>query len=203
MKPGPVLKKAAAGVLVIAGGLLAGFAARTARGGEVTAASVRNTWAANTIQHSDAAYDRATVRFAGRLGPGVMEAVRPLGWQSTVLVVLRGDDVRACEDLGRQLRELRRAVPDADGRGMAVLVDPAGEADLRLFLARERLPRVRVVTADPAGLLADGTAVATPAALVADGDGRVRAGVSHSTRFKNVRSRSFAQELPLAEPGSR
>ena len=155
-----------------------------------------------TAEYNEAAYDRATVRFTGRLGPRALAGVRGLALQSTVLVVLRGTDVARCEDLGRQLRELYRAVADRPGWGLAVMIDPAGEPELRRFLSRERIPAVPVIAADPAALLADGTNVATPAALVARRDGEIRAGVSHPSRFKNMRGRSFAQELPLSDPGS-
>jgi hypothetical protein len=83
-----------------------------------------------------------------------------------------------------------------------VLVDSAGEPALRRFLSRERIPEIPVLVADPARLVAGGAKVATPAALITDHGGRIRAGVSHPSRFKNMRARSFAQELPLSDPGS-
>jgi hypothetical protein len=197
-----LLRKGLAAVLVVACGLLAGFAARVARDGLAQTESTPPEWTAAAETHNEAAYDRATVRFTGRLGPEVLAETRGLSFQSTVLVVLRGPDVAACEDLGRQLRELSRAAADRPGRGIAILIDPAGEAGLRRFLARERIPGMPLIVTDPARLLADGRKVATPAALVADGSGRIWAGVSHTSRFKGVRGRSFSQELPLREPGS-
>ena len=188
------------GVLVVGCALLAGSAAGVARG--KPAESVQNTWADFDRQHSDASYDQATVRFTGRLAEPVLAKTGALSSGTAVLVALRAADVAGCEDLGRQLRDLYRAVPEGEGWGMAILVDPAGEAELRAFLAREHIPSIPVITADPAALLAGGTKVATPAALVVDRDGRVRAGVSHPERFKNVRGRSFAQELPLNDTGS-
>lgn len=190
------------GVAIAGGGLLVGAAANLARGDAAEPPSAEETWARSAREHSEAAYEQATVRFGGRLGPQARQAARSLSLESAVLVVLRGPDVANCEDLGRQLRELRRAVPEGPGWGMAVLVNPAGEADVRRFLAKERLSSIAILTADPATLLEDGGAVATPAALVANSDGVIRAGVSHPTRIKNLRGRSFAQELPLREPGS-
>lgn len=147
--------------------------------------------------HSEEAYERATVRFTGQLGPGIL----PSAADSTVLIVVRGTDTETCEDLGRQLRDLHRAVPDVPGWNVAILVDAEGEEALRTFLARERLPEMPIVIGEPGAFLADGRNVGTPAVLVADRSGGIRAGVSHPSRFKNVRGRSFAEELQLIEPG--
>jgi hypothetical protein len=193
-------KKGLMGAVVVGGGLATGTAVSLARGG--AGEEARETLPLAPQEHSAAAYDRATARFTGRLGPRVLAAAEELSSRSTVLVVVRGADVKTCEDLGRQLRELHRAVPAGGEWGMALLVDSAGEAELRGFLAREHITRLPVLVADPAGLLEGGAKVATPAALVVGRDGQVRAGVSHPSRFKNVRGRSFAQELPLSDPGA-
>lgn len=147
--------------------------------------------------HSDEAYERATVRFTGQLGPGIL----PSAADSTVLIVVQGTDTQTCEDLGRQLRDLHRAVPDVPGWNLAILVDAEGEEALRTFLARERLPEMPIVVGDPGAFLADGRNLGTPAVVVADRNGGIRAGVAHPSRFKNVRGRSFAEELQLIEPG--
>lgn len=192
-----LVKKTAGAVLVMACGVLAGTAARHVSGDASVTRRAREGWATSARLHSVAAYDHATGRVTGRLGSRALVAVRDLSFRSTVLVALRGADVATCEDLGRQLRELRRAVPREAGWGMAILIDPAGQTKLRQFLAREHIPAVPVIIADPSRLLAGETRLATPAALIVDRDGRIQAGVSHPSRFKNARSRSFAQELPL------
>jgi hypothetical protein len=196
-----VFKKGLFGLVAIGGGLIFGSAASAAMG----PASAEKASQPRVIaeEHSAAAYDRATVRFTGRLAPTAVAAASSLASETTVLVAIRGADLATCEDMGRQLRELYRAVPDQPGWGMAILIDSAGQDDLRRFLAKERIPRIAVIVADPARLLDDGTPVATPAAVVADRQGLIRAGVSHPSRFKNLRGRSFAQELPLVSPGSR
>jgi hypothetical protein len=190
------LRGALIGAAVIGLGLLTGTAASLARAPQETEPP-----AVLPQEHTPAAYDAATIRFTGRLGAGGVDAAQALPGPSAVLVAVRGSDLVNCEDLGRQLRELSRAVPE--GWGMGILVDAPGQEALAKFLTRERIRGVPVFVADPAALLADGSKVATPAALVAGRDGVVRAGVSHPSRFRNVRSRSFAQELSLDDPGSR
>ncbi|HEY0021345.1 MAG TPA: hypothetical protein VGB24_00485 [Longimicrobium sp.] len=194
-------KKGLFGLVAVAGGLMFGSAASAAMG--AAAAHKTSPPRVTAEEHSAAAYDRATVRFTGRLAPTAVAAASGLPSETTVLVAMRGADLATCEDMGRQLRELYRAVPDEPGWGMAILIDSAGQDDLRRFLAKERIPRVAIVVADPTRLMADGTPVATPAALVTDRQGHIQAGVSHPSRFKNLRGRSFAQELPLDSPGSR
>lgn len=193
-------RKGLVGAVVVMGGLLAGTAVSMAM--DAARDEPSDPRALTLAEYNEAAYDRATVRFTGRLGPRALAAGGALPFEQTVLVVLRGGDIAKCEDLGRQLRELYRALPDRPGWGIAVLTDPAAEAELRRFLARERIPSVTVLAGAPDALLAGGTKVATPAALIAGRDGAIRAGVSHPSRFKNMRGRSFAQELPLHDAGS-
>jgi hypothetical protein len=124
--------------------------------------------------------------------------VQPLPFDHTVLAVVTANDLGSCEDLGRQLRELRRAVPDQPGWGMAILVDQAGMTGLRIFLQRERVGRIPVLVGDPRAYLEGQQHPGTPAAVVLHRDGSITAGVSHPLRVRNTRSRSFAEELGLA-----
>lgn len=151
--------------------------------------------------HSDEAYERATVRFSGELAGETLLALPDVAADSTLLIVVRGTDTETCEDLGRQLRDLHRSVADSPEWNLAILVDAGGELTLRRFLARERIPEMPIVPGEPGAFLADGRNVGTPAVLVADRKGRIRAGVSHPSRFRNARRRSFAEELQLIRSG--
>jgi hypothetical protein len=135
--------------------------------------------------------EKATERFTGR----VAASVRPLlSGDTTLAVVLRSKDVKSCEDLGRQLRHLRRVAP---GRSIVVWTEAGGVDDVRRFLRRERVSDVRVSAVELAAVLEHRAAFATPAALVILDDGRVVQGIAHPVRFPNMRLRSFAEELTL------
>lgn len=196
MKKSFLVRTALVGALVIVAGAATGT---LLRGAVDDAREIRRPSPLSTgpEDHSDEAYERATVRFTGQLGPGIL----PSAADSTVLIVVRGTDTQTCEDLGRQLRDLHRAVPDVPAWNVAILVDAEGEEALRTFLARERLPEIPIVVGEPGAFLADGRNPGTPAVVVADRSGGIRAGVAHPSRFKNVRGRSFAEELQLIEPG--
>lgn len=141
-------------------------------------------------------FDAGTARFAGRLSPPAVREMERLGLgarDTALVVVLTEEDVLKCEDLGRQLREVRRAYgPD---RPIMVWGDSAGTEMLAAFLRRERIPRAVVGAVAPGAVLSDGEVVWTPAAILVTRDGRIVEGVSHTLRAPNVRLRSFAQEL--------
>lgn len=158
----------------------------------------RESWSALAQEHSDSAYDAAMKRFTGRVSPPVRESLRGLPGERTVLAVLTGDDLRGCEDLGRQLRELHRAVPREPGWTMAILVDAAASEEVRRFLRQERVPSLPVLVGEPGAFLEGAAHPGTPAAVVVTPQGLITAGVSHPLRVRNTRSRSFAQELGLA-----
>lgn len=187
-------------VVMVVGGLSAGMFAQES----LASLSARNVpparehWDGLIREHSDSAYDAAMRRFTGQVTPQVQAVVGTLKMRHIVLAVVTAADLAACEDLGRQLRELRRAVPDEPGWGMAVLVDGAERTEVERFLRHERVSRVTVLEGDPHALLAGAEHPGTPAALVVDADGRIHAGVAHPLRVRNTRSRSFAQELGLS-----
>lgn len=137
-----------------------------------------------------AQYDSATRVIQGVLTSFAADAVRPSMRDAPgVLVVLRAADVRTCEDLGRQLRELQSRNP---GITMVVVADTVDL--LGAFVRRERL-RASVVQL-PAAAVVDGvSALPTPAVLVVGGTGGRVTGVAHPRRFSNARVRSFADEL--------
>ena len=192
--------RGALSAVIVVGGLGLGMFAQDSLAARNEPAP-QEEWAGLMREHSDSAYDAAMKRFTGRVTPQVQAAVRTLRQPHTVLAVVTAADLLTCEDLGRQLRELRRSVPDEPGWGMAVLVDAAGRPELERFLRRERVPRVAVLEGDPGALLAGAEHPGTPAAMVVDGEGGIHAGVSHPLRVRNTRSRSFAQELGLPGPG--
>jgi hypothetical protein len=141
--------------------------------------------------YTDEALEKATKRFTGRVSPPVQ---RLLAADTTLAVVLRAGDLATCEDLGRQLRNLRRVVPN---RPLVVWTEPEGTEAVRRFLRRERVSNVQVTPMELGALLVDVPALETPAALLIQGDGRVVQGIAHPNRFPNMRLRSFAEELTL------
>jgi hypothetical protein len=145
-----------------------------------------------------ARYDEATTRFTGRLSGAARDLLSsgsPARGSDTVLVVvLRGVDIRGCEDLGRQLRELRRAA--GPERPLVVWTDGAQVDTVSGFLRRERVTNFRVTGVLTRELLEEGP-LQTPATLLVLRDGGIIEGVSHPKRLPNMRLRSFAEELTL------
>ena len=139
-------------------------------------------------------FDSATVRLSGRLAAPAAAALREASAGDTALVLLvERRDLATCEDLGRQLRELRRHWgPD---RKIVVW----GEADdpeaVRDYLKRERIAGTEVQPLPVSRVMEGRTRIPTPAVLVATAGGVVVEGVAHPYRFKNVRLRSWSQEL--------
>lgn len=116
-----------------------------------------------------------------------------------ILVLLDSADIRACEDLGRQLRQLRnRAGPE-----MRVIVgtDSSALRGVRTFARRERLRAAGFVALAAREVIAGQADLPTPAVLIVRGN-QVVAGVSHPRRFQNVRVRSFADELSAYLPST-
>jgi len=140
--------------------------------------------------------EQATARFTGHVSPPVAGL---LDRDTTLAVVLRGRDLKGCEDLGRQLRALRRAAP---ARQISVWTEEPRVAEVRAFLHRERVSDVEVKPVNTGRVLDGGRTLATPAALLVLRDGHVLQGVSHPSRFPNMRLRSFAEELTLFPPGT-
>lgn len=191
----PIAPRAAARLVAVAGALAAVlFLGRTA---SLTRAAP-GAAAPPPVETFD--YDAALVRFTGQLSEAATRELRGLdlaGGDTALVLVITEQDVLTCEDLGRQIRELRRAY-GAD-RPIAVWADSAGSGLLRSFLRRERIARATVGTVPPSAVLSDGTGLWTPAAILATPDGRIVEGVSHTRRSPNVRLQSFAQELtPLS-----
>lgn len=139
-------------------------------------------------------YDAAMVRVSGRLSTEATRALARVAEGDTGLaVVITAVDVQTCEDLGRQLRELRRAY--GPNRRIAVWGDSVKPEVLERFLRRERIGGVTVSPIPLTGILADRKRMWSPAAIVATRDGRIIDGVGHTLRARNVRLRSFAEEL--------
>lgn len=140
-------------------------------------------------------YTAAAQRFSGNLSSRA-QGIMDFAADTEVLVLLRKADLVGCEDLGRQLRELKRAY--GPRRVIHVFTDSVGPVEM--YLHRERIGRVRVRALDPSAVMDEGRAIATPAALRVRRDGRVLEAVSHVRRAPNVRLQSFAQELSLSAP---
>jgi hypothetical protein len=149
------------------------------------------------VQYTEADYAAATQAVDRPLSPGAREVLRagsPAGGP-VMLFLVRDKDRRACEDLARQLRELRRRAP-ADMR--LVVWTPADARDaMETFLRTERIRVAALQAVDVDSVFGAGTRVVTPATLVVSEDGRAR-GVAHSKRFPGSRPRSFATELGFA-----
>jgi hypothetical protein len=110
-----------------------------------------------------------------------------------VVVLLRGRDTMKCEDLGRQLRELRRSL-----RGRLPLVVWTARGDSVLvstFLRRENVSADALAGVAVDSVYAAEGRVVTPAVLVARDGGAAVHGIAHSRRFPNSRLRSFTQEM--------
>jgi hypothetical protein len=107
-------------------------------------------------------------------------------------VLLDSADIRVCEDLGRQLRELYNR---AGALPLIVVADSAAVVAVRIFARRERLHPSGFVLIGANDLIDGAARVPTPAALVLDLEGAAVAGVGHPRRFRNIRVRSFADEL--------
>lgn len=136
-------------------------------------------------------------RFTGALSPRAhRDAAEGAAGSRVLAVVLRKADLATCEDLGRQLRTLRRAY----GPARPVLVWTDDVDAVRRFMRREHLGRFTVRPLQPREVMGDGRDLATPAALLATTDGRVLEGVSHVRRAPNARLQSFAEELTLLRP---
>jgi hypothetical protein len=121
------------------------------------------------------------------------------GQDSLIIVALQAADVRGCEDLGRQLRELVGATRE---RIPVLIVTPDADHDLIVsFLRTERLSSVELF-ASPALLTTDRDGeIITPAALVVARSGTILRGVSHPGASRNVRPLSFAHELGFLPMG--
>jgi hypothetical protein len=111
----------------------------------------------------------------------------------SVLLVLRGSDVRTCEDLGRQARELQRWAGVHDARLVVWTEEEDSVLSVETFLRRERIRPTLLIRAALPHLTGRAT-LATPAALLVEPDGEVR-GTAHPDRVPNVRASSFADEL--------
>jgi hypothetical protein len=198
---GSALRSVVAAALVIVTGAVAGtFVRSVVDAGHRLASSPLDTALDDEALH--AAGDRSTLRFVGTLADDVVAVLPGISSSTRVLVVLRGSDTETCEDLGRQLRDLDRAVSRAAAAPLTIVVDAEGEEGLRRFLRRERLPGMAIVLGQPGRFLADGRNVGTPAAMIVDTTGAIISGVSHPTRFSNLRRNSFAEELGLGPEGS-
>ena len=128
----------------------------------------------------------------GVFPPGLTRELLGGARDSAVVAAVHARDCLTCEDLGRQLRELAGAV---GGETRLVLAVPAGDtARVKEFVRSERIRNVQLA-AYTAPLRLNGIDVPTPAAFVLGRDGRVRRGISHPERERNVRPVSFAQEL--------
>jgi len=118
------------------------------------------------------------------------------GGPHALVLALRARDSFTCEDLGRQLREVRHALRGRDTP--LILVTPASDSQaVRVWLRRERVSPTHWLILDPNHLLADRDSLATPALVLADGDGKILRGIAHPERVRNTRTRSFVHEMGL------
>lgn len=179
--------------LVILAGLLLGAAVGTlgTRAGQaLTPASGPPTEAQLTAE-----YDASMVAIGGHLRPEALSAVTDHtsdGDSLAILAILRGRDLAGCEDLGRQLREVQHR----SGSNLVVWTLARDREDAERFLRRERIRAAIVATGSLDDLGLRPVPLVTPAVVrvrLSDGTSE---GIGHASRFKNVRSRSFAHEVP-------
>jgi hypothetical protein len=141
-----------------------------------------------------AAFDAATVQVRGSLTAAarrrLASAVNPRG---AVLVILDSMDVRVCEDLGRQLRVLHARTGAI--LPLVVTAPPPALPTIRAFVHGEHLRPAALIDLPMEELFAGHVNVPTPAAVVIHAGDWSFAGVAHPRRFRNLRMRSFADEL--------
>jgi hypothetical protein len=143
---------------------------------------------------SAVALDSATMPLQGRLTRVARSELRERTSNgAAILVLLDSVDIRVCEDLGRQLRELRNRAGSMFP--LVIVVDSAALVPIATFVRRERLRPVSLMALGTGSVIAGMARVPTPAALVIHAGSGVVAGVSHPRRFPNVRVHSFADEL--------
>jgi hypothetical protein len=108
-------------------------------------------------------------------------------------VLLRSVDLENCEDLGRQLRELRSDRLRAEQ--FEIWTPLENVEAITAFARTERIDvhRVRGIELERAFSMTN--IVSTPAALVLSPNGEILAGVSHLTVVPGARIISFADEL--------
>ncbi|HEU0013077.1 MAG TPA: hypothetical protein VFQ45_05310 [Longimicrobium sp.] len=181
---------------VALGGLAVGIAAGIV--GERARQALTPASRAPSAGEIRAEYDASVARIKGWLSRAALAGLDSgPGDSVATVVVLRGRDLPGCEDLGRQLRELQHRYR---GRASVFVWTLASDSNAVLrFLRRERL-RAGLASFSTLDSLGLGPApLVTPAVLrVRLSDGSTY-GIGHARRFRNVRSRSFADELP--EPG--
>lgn len=151
------------------------------------------------IAWTDSLYELHTVRLEGALLPAVTSMLTErLDDGPAILIALDGVDLSNCGDLGRQIRELDRAV----GSEIPILVtaDDTSTDELEWFLRKERLA-LRITGVEFDELLGSRRNLPTPAAIWLDADLDYGIGVGHILRYPYIRIRSFAAELsPLYTP---
>ena len=145
--------------------------------------------------YSEEEYAKRTKMITDTLSLNLVAELEP-GWNpnGVVVVALRARDITRCEDLGRQIRELRRETPEA--ASFEVWTDSRDSSTVLDFLKIERIAYTRLRDIEVRRLFdTKATVQSTPLALVLDKHQDVLAGVSHPGRFANARPRSFASEL--------
>ena len=147
---------------------------------------------------TEATYDSSMAYLHGDLSAAASRLLTPHPpgpGRGRVVALLRAEDWRFCEDLGRQLRELQRHLaPDSV---LLVWTEPDDVPLMEYRLKRERIGAA--VSAGPAldSVFSTGGKLPTPAVIVVSGDASRADGIAHTRRIPNVRTRSFAEELPL------
>jgi hypothetical protein len=144
---------------------------------------------------NEAGYRVATRFYQGSLSPPAARLLHRLrdADQTAVVVVLRARDTETCEDLGRQLRELQRAI--GRNRPLLIFAEPTRSSVIRNFVRSERLANVRIGEIATATIYAGKATLMTPAVLLVDRADSVVEGVAHPVRFPDARVRSFTEEL--------
>lgn len=119
------------------------------------------------------------------------------GTTDVVVVMLRHADWSTCEDLGRQLRDLRRATR-LRKFPMYVLTDSANHSRLAVLLRRENIQPDHILVVDLEKQSLGLSRSTTPAALRLDPAGQVIVGIAHVETSPGYRRESFVQELELS-----
>ncbi len=184
-------------VLVLIAGIWLGNRIASNAQNEKAKAAVERSWSTLVAEQDSNAYQAATLHFEARIQKDALAALGDFAADSLVLIALRGQDGLSCEDLGRQLRELVRAIRNhTSSWELRVVVEEAEREVVESFLRRERIVTDGITTLSLSDLFVT-RIVDTPAVVIGSANGNTVRGVSHPVRFKNVRPRSFASELEV------
>lgn len=148
-----------------------------------------------TIENPSARKEPQVVQLSGRI-PGLPSLLGALT-TDVVVVLMREGDWSTCEDVGRQLRELRH-VTQRRGLRLFILTDSSSYGRFAVRVERENIRPDRLYAVNLGVHSAGLSNSATPAALRVSPSGDVVIGIAHVGTTPGYRTHSFTQELGLS-----